>query len=329
MSPQPRPGSRCLRWLVAGSFAAALALPSVANGAASADNWNFPNDNYFRCVKLKNSSAPLHYNDFSAVDPRAGNPSYRVFNNQTYAGSYDLGKGYCHAGETRLDAHELLQTASGRVYLHKGGQGYTNTRTPYGHLWIGDLQAGVTPAMSGPPENGNIYGNGKGCTPPGVYNYRMHITRRGTSEEIPSTNPDLAWQYKPWQSSSRYNKYADAGPEQADGSQHYAYLTWSWLLKGDGRTTSGGGGMVRALIKEGQTFYRCNISAIYGLAWAPNSNKVVGRVVAIYGKTRSGPGAPWVYGWAIHSHAPYNAVTGKYEPNYYHLTTCPSTGCGG
>jgi hypothetical protein len=298
----------------------------------AADNWNYPNDNFFRCVSLKNPSAPLRYADFSPISASGG---YRVYNSWSYDGAYNLETGFCQPGQVRLDAHELLQTTQGRVYLHKGGQGYAQSRVPYGHLWIGDLLDGVTPQRpeSEPPENGipsaipgtnswdSTRRNGRGCTPTGTYNYRMHITAQGTAEELPAT-----WQYKPYQTSSRYNKYADAGAEQSEGTEHYAYLLWSWLHKGDGVTTSPGGGMVRALIKEGQPFYRCGVESIDSIAYAPNSNTEVGRVTAIYGKTRASEGGPWVYGWTIHSHRAKKA-DGTYEPRVFHLTSCPSTGC--
>ena len=312
------------------SFTAKVAAPVYD----AADNWNYPNDNYFKCVNLKNPSAPLRYEDFSLISASGG---YRVTNNLTYDGPYNLETGYCQSGQVRLDAKELLQTTQGRIYLHKGGQGYTNSRTPYGFLWIGDLPDGTSPSTlvpaSQPPEYGApsaILGtnswdwdrrNGRGCTPDGIYNYYMHIVRQGTSEELPS-----GWQYKPYQTSSRYNKYADAGPEQAEGTEHYAYLLWSWLTKGDGVTKSPGGGMVRALVKEGQTFYRCGVASIDSIAYAPDSATEVGRVTAIYGKTRSSAGGPWVYGWTIHSHRARNS-DGTYGARVFHVSACPNTGC--
>ena len=66
----------------------------------SADDWNYPNDNYFACVTLKNSSAPMRHEDFSLVSSTGG---YVVYDTLTYKDSYDLEKGYCSPGQVRLD----------------------------------------------------------------------------------------------------------------------------------------------------------------------------------------------------------------------------------
>jgi hypothetical protein len=310
----------------------AFDTPYIPNFDA-ADNWNYPFDNYFRCVSLRNSSAPLHYGDFSLISTVG---DYNVLNSWTFDRPPNLEQGYCRPGQVRLDAHEVLVTSRGRLYFHKGGQGYAQGRVPYGHLWIGDIASGTAPSpqvpTSQPPEYGapsKIPGtnswdstrrNGRGCTPTGT-NYRMHITRQGTPEEIPA-----AWQYKPNETSARYNKYADAGTEQSSGTQHYAYLVWSWMHKGDGVTINPGGGMVRSLIKEGQPFYRCDVNSINSVAYASGSTRVVGSVRVIYGKTRTSADGPWVYGWTIHSHRS-RLTDGSNGPWTYHLTTCPSSGC--
>jgi hypothetical protein len=336
---------RTLAILVAAAAAAAACAESVAPSLApgspsrtitsydSADDWNYPNDNYFACVSLKNSSAPMRHEDFSLVSS-AG--AYEVYDTLTYKQSYDLEKGYCHAGEVRLDAKELLQTDSGRIYLHKGGGGYSHNTVPYGHLWIADLVSGTaptplvtghTPAYGAPSAipGTNSWDwtkrNGRGCEPTGEYDYYIHIVEQGSSDELP---PD--WQYKVNQTSSRYNKYADAGPEQGNGSAHYAYLVWSWLTKGDGVTTSPGGGMVRALLKDGQPFYRCGVASINSKAYASGTSTEVGRVTAIYGKTRASEHGPWVYGWIIHSHQP-KLSDGSYGSRIFHVEACPASGC--
>ena len=315
--------------LVAGNL-----VSESATSYDSADNWNYPNDNYYVCAELRSSSAPLRHEDFSLVSATGG---YQVYDSWTYDKPYNLEKGYCQPGQVRLDAHEVLRTTRGLISFHKGGQGYGPNRVPYGYLSVDDLQNGAALSpqrpMYLPPEYGipsAISGtdlwnwdlrNGRGCAPSGIYKYRMHIIPQDSPDAIPAD-----WQYKPNQTSSRFNKYADSGPEQSEGTEHYAYLMWSWLTRGDGVTTSPGGGMVRSLIKDGQPFYRCRVESIDSKAYARKSTTEIGRVTAIYGKTRASKDGPWIYGWAIHSHRP-KLADGSYGPRVFHVTACPDKGC--
>jgi hypothetical protein len=294
------------------------------DGYADADDWNFPSDNFFVCGRVKNGAAQLRYMDFSFI----GGPG-------EYTVTDALDAAECDAGEVRFDLHEILETGEGRLLFHKGGQGYDDTSTPYGHLWIADLESPAPkPQVSGePPEYGapsKIPGtnawdwdlrNGVGCEPPGDFDYVVRIVPQGDADELPSE-----WQYKPNATSSRYNKYADAGAEQAEGTAHHAYLLWSWLHMGDGETTSPGGGQVRVLLQDGQPFHRCAVDSIDSIAWAKGSAEEAGRVTAIYGKTRASDDSPWVYGWTIHSHRAKNE-DGSYAPRVYHVLDCPDAGC--
>jgi len=131
------------------------------------------------------------------------------------------------------------------------------------------------------------------------------------------------------------------------GPALYGYLTWTWVMRrnrddtptanqnpwktpdqwGNDRVTNTGGGVVRSLIKEGQPFYRCGqVESINGLAWAPlamSTDPPVGRVTVIYGKTRPGSTAPWLYGWAVYSHQVRTGLNpdGSYAwgPRHYHV----------
>lgn len=294
------------------------------DGYADADDWSFPSDNYFVCGTLKNDSAPLRYSDFELI----GGPG-------EYSVTDGLDSDECAAGQVRFDLHEILQSTDGRLLFHKGGQGYDEPSTPYGHLWIADLQspAPQPQVQDEPPEYGapsKIPGtdswdwnqrNGVGCEPSGDFDYRVRIVPQGAADELPAD-----WQYKPNVTSSRYNKYADAGAEQAEGTAHHAYLLWSWLHQGDGETTSPGGGQVRALLVDGQPFLRCAVDSIDSIAYGKGTAEEVGRVTAIYGKTRTSEDAPWIYGWTIHSHRMRND-DGTYAPRVYHFTSCPERGC--
>jgi hypothetical protein len=312
---------------VPSSLAAAKPLWANAWSYDSADNWNFPNDNYYACVNLKSASAPLRHEDYSLISETGG---YQVRNDYTYDKPYNLEKGYCQPGQVRIDAHEVLRTTRGLIVLHKGGQGYGLNTVPYGFLALDDVQDGASispqrpiylPPLFGAPSaisGTNLWDeqrrNGRGCIPTGIHMYRMRVIPQDSPDAIPSD-----WQYKPNQTSSRFNKYADAGPEQSEGTAHYAYLMWSWLTKGDGITTSGGGGMVRSLIKDGQPFLRCRVENIDSKAYARKSTAEIGRVTAMYGMTRASNDGPWIYGWAIYSHRP-KLSDGGYGPEVLHVS---------
>ncbi|HSU57084.1 MAG TPA: hypothetical protein VLT36_23790 [Candidatus Dormibacteraeota bacterium] len=307
----------------------------------SADNWNFPNDNYWVCGVLKNATAPTRYSDGSLVN---GGVGYNVDTNHSTC--------ECGSGWVRFDLHELIPFFDGVktnwLAFHKGGQGYSSPQLPYGHLLLddvaildgaldcsstkdvphrGDPGAGLAQVQGQPPEYGapswvsstgqwdSTHRNGRGGSPVDPTRYAVKVVPHGATNELPAD-----WQYKPNVTSSRYNKYADDGPEFGDGTAHYALLTWSWLMKGDGVTTSGGGGMVRALLRDGQEFYRCPVKAINGVAYGYNSNQVVGEVTAIYVKTRASGAGPWLYGWMISAHRA-KLPDGSFGPTIDHISS--------
>ena len=317
---------------VASTAARSIGPTPSGSGLApeSADLWNYPNRNFFRCVVLKSDSAQLRYEDGTPV---GGPGEYEVRTSATRYDGVPGGAGMgdrmsCRPGEVRLDAHEALLTSRGMLHFHKGGQGYADARVPYGHIAAADIVGGESVAtqrpLSVPTEWGapsarrgggwdEAHRNGRGCQPAPDGAYRVAIVRQGSDSALPGD-----WQYKPNQSGSRYAKYADAGPEQGAGTAHYAYLVWSWLLRGDGVSKSDGGGMVRALMRDGQPFYRCPVRPIDGIAYAPRSAREVGRVTAVYGKTRASADGPWVYGWAIFSHRAM-LPDGSYGPAILHM----------
>lgn len=306
-----------------------LAERSDTTSFAPADEWNFPNRNFFVCVELRGGPAPIRYSDGRPV---AGAGEYEIHDRWSYQGEpggpRPVDRMACRPGEVRLDAHEALHTARGLLHFHKGGQGYGDPRAPYGHVAAADIVGGESVRVqrpdSLPPEWGAPsavsgggwdpeHRNGRGCEPvPGLH-YRTRIVPAGSPDALPDD-----WQYKPNQTGSRFAKYADAGPEQGAGSAHYGYLVWSWLTRGDGMTTSGGGGMVRALVRDGQEFHRCAVRPIDSRAYAPGSDREVGRVTAVYGKTRSSPEGPWLYGWWVAAHRALRP-DGGYDPPVWHL----------
>jgi hypothetical protein len=310
--------------------AQSLATSRASTELESADLWNYPNRNFFRCIVLKADSTPLLFEDGKPVGKRG---EYEVrMSAASYQGKTDgpdaVDRMSCKPGQLRLDAHEALRTSRGLLQFHKGGQGYSDSRVPYGHIATTDIvdgdriqtqrplsqptEWGAPSAMSGGGWDAE-HRNGRGCEPAPGMDFRITIVPPGSADALPTE-----WQYKPNQKGSRYAKYADAGPEQGTGTKHYAYLVWSWLLRGDGVTTSPGGGMVRALIRDGQPFSRCAVRPIDGIAYAPGTTTEVGRVTAVYGKTRASEDGPWVYGWTVFSHR-RKLADGGYGPAIVHM----------
>ena len=307
----------------------------------SADQWNYPNDNYWVCGKFKNGTAPTRYSDGSLVNGGIG-----------YDVKHDAGTEECGSGFVRFDLHEIIEFRDGektkRLAFHKGGQGYTPHQLPYGHILLDDIEildgvpqptgtwnnvplhgsqgAGLPQVQGQPPEYGApswdpdagkwdaTKRNGRGCTPTEETIYAVKVIPQGSPNEL---SPD--WQYKPNATSSRFNKYADAGPEFGDKSAHYAYLMWSWLFRGDGITKNGGGGMMRSLLRDGQELQRCPVKAINSVAYAKSSDRIIGEVTAIYVKTRASQSGPWLYGWMISAHRA-KLPDGAFGPRVDHIS---------
>jgi hypothetical protein len=218
-----------------------------------------------------------------------------------------------------LDSQEVITTLTDpvrRLYFVHGAP----DRVPYGHVRSIDIDINPTPVSSGPPENGS-QGAGRGCSPSNDPIYSMKIDPLGTADALPNE-----WQYKFGETSARYHKYQSVGELQGSmvpGPAKYGYLTWVWVQRtnrantpagqfsgpdqwGNERAVNPSGGIVRALIRDGQEFQKCgSIESLTGLAWAPGAAMnadPVGRVTIIYGKTRPSITSPWLYGWGVFSH---------------------------
>lgn len=227
------------------------------------------------CVRIKGDAIALRYAD--------GSPTGFVVTKAMLTYSKTAKSGVCKDGYLRLDARETLKTKDGRrLYFHRGGYGYEHgSDVKYGHVWIGDLADHVD------VEPGN--GNGAPCAANGIdYVTRvkplpidMHFCKtKGACDSPEDTNG--------------YSSYGDPAQQgSAAGSPiHYTYLNWSWL-------NVAGGGVVRALVPEGQVVHRCDVPSIK-LDTVTEDGKKNGWVRAIYVKTAIGD--QWVQGWMVHSH---------------------------
>jgi hypothetical protein len=283
---------------------------------ASSDSKNPANFNKTNtCTRLVNGSAPTRYADGTNVGS-----TYQLRNTQQWQSPCTS-----QLNPVWVDAQEKLQMASGNqlYFVHGGPRNALGHVVPYGHVSAGDLVTQFTPTNSG----GSV-GAGGSCTPlAGDRVFQIKIDPAGTADSIPTD-----WQYKIGQTSADYHKYQSIGEDQGDLglpgslSARYGYLSWTWVMRttrgdtpssnqnpwtgpdahGNERATNSGGGVVRALLKQGQEFQRCSgIESINSLAWGQNatsSTDPIGRVRVIYGKTRLSSNGPWLYGWAIHSH---------------------------
>jgi hypothetical protein len=90
---------------------------------------------------------------------------------------------------------------------------------------------------------------------------------------------------------ARFMHYGDPAADQGDRSDvHYTYLLWSFL-------NARGGGMVRALLRDGDTLTRCDVTPIVMRSW-DDAGRPNGRVEAIYVRTPED-----LYGWMVSGHA--------------------------
>lgn len=316
-------------------MACALAAPAAATDPASV--WNQDYRKQHVCVKVKTSltSDPFtRWADYNKVGD-----NYRVPRNPSWDPDPDEFTCQGLPGHVRLDRSEMVTVTTHpdqpRLYFHKGGQGYNPVQVPYGHFWIGDIQTGTAPsakftgaeldAYGAEPRDANGRGAGRACAkstnPATAASYEIGA---GEIDGEPAILPH-DWTYKPGKTSSRYDKYIDAGREQGynganyTGGQHYQYLTWSWVGQEDWDTGAyigaEGGGAVRTILPRHEIVERCDIASITAKAWdGPSATHEAGRVTAIY--VRSKMGGNWFYGWILHSWN-WRRPDGTYGPRHY------------
>ena len=221
------------------------------------------------CVALAVDEAPLRYPDGTptgfALSPRLR-----------------FADGRCPDGTVRLDHHEVLDSRAGPLVFHRGGRGYADAaNVKYGHLALADLADGPGPPVPA--------GQGRGGPAPNAPEAGPVVVR---VRSIP-----VALRYKPLRGAS-WMHYGDPGADQGDRHDvHYTYLLWSFL---DAR----GGGMVRALLRDGARLQPCDVPARRVPAYDPEG-RVAGEVVGAYVRTQEG-----LYGWTVWEHRAGGAVVG-------------------
>jgi hypothetical protein len=102
------------------------------------------------------------------------------------------------------------------------------------------------------------------------------------------------------------------------GGAKFALMTWSWI-------DVGGGGIARAAVEEGETFYAADVRPITTESYS-QSGTADGTVTARYGMVNSGEKLVW--GWMVASHT-YNGLCYNHMAYSGGGTALPETLCPG
>jgi hypothetical protein len=188
-------------------------------------------------------------------------------------------------GHVRLDFHELVASDAGDLAFARGGNGFADAQNvKYGHVAVADLtQDPGRPSPSGGGRGAAVKpGDGAGPHVVRVRSIPLDLHYKRPQDTRMGTNAGAKWMH-----------YGDPASDQGDRHDvHYSYLLWSFL---DAR----GGGMVRALLREGQVVWPCAVRPVelpaYDREGAGNGS-VTGRYVG----TDVAGGR--LYGWMAWSH---------------------------
>lgn len=262
------------------------------------------------CVRLRSPEVALRYAD--------GSPSGFVLTEDILVPQPGNGVSCPERGMARLDAREIVVAANGeKMLFHRGGWGFAGndpgSAVHYGHVLLSDIDSsGLEYARFDPAERrqgaprgrwvkaatepwigeGQKRGNGSACA---SLESEPHIV------SVHSIPGDMRYLNTPQTASIAYAIYGDPsedlGPaaDRARGIR-YTMLTWSWI-------NVRGGGVARALVEDGDEFYRCTDVPPIRLASVADveTKRPTGWVEAVYGAIRAGDGEK-LYGWIVSSH---------------------------
>lgn len=275
------------------------------------------------CVKLRDTTAliPLRYPD--------GTPRGYYVSGQYPVTKRQLNKrdakvpdrSGCPSGTTEIDAREVVNSPVGKMLFHPGGGSYPypggwERWGQYGHILLSDFSE---PPSAPDPYNGQPVGNGKPCpvAKPGQSTYGEYYIK-------PTSIDDDMWYKKPNGkiTGAGYKNYGDKG----HGGM---YMVWNWVQNGSPSTEQSdnhlaGGGYVRAVLKRGMLFQRCNVAPLKTVSYGLD-NKQNGWMTVVYGKTFTGK--QWLYGWVIHSYEKWTPKpSGQIEKKYVEVLWPKSRG---
>ena len=190
-----------------------------------------------------------------------------------------------HDGMARLDFHELIASDAGALAFHRGGRGFENPAdAKYGHIAVRDLAANpggpiaaggrrgapMPPLPSTPP-----LAIGVKSIPGAMHYKRPQDTRSGSNR------------------GARFLHHGDPAADQGSRRDvHYTYLIWSCL-------NVRGGGMVRALLRDGQRVERCDVAPVTMPSYDEHG-ALNGSVEAVY--VRVPLDRVELFGWVISAH---------------------------
>jgi hypothetical protein len=262
------------------------------------------------CVRLTKPRVSLRYAD--------GTPSGFDLTPELLQPQPGNGVWCPEAGMARLDAREFVSAADGsRMLFHRGGWGFKGndpgSAVHYGHVLASDIEptglkyvrTDAVERLPGTPSGrwvpaptepwvgkGQEAGNGTACEARSAVPYTVSV------QSIPD---DMRYLNSAQTNAIRYTIYGDPsedlGPaaDRARGIR-YTLLQWSWI-------NVRGGGVARALVKDGEAFYPCTDVPPIQLSSVSDvqTRMRTGWVQAIYGAIRAGEGE-WLYGWIVSAH---------------------------
>ena len=262
------------------------------------------------CVRPRSPEVALRYAD--------GSPSGFVLTDDILVPQPGNGVSCPERGMARLDAREIVVAENGeKMLFHRGGWGFAGndpgSAVHYGHVLLSDIDSSgykyersdpatrrqgaprgrwVTAATEPWVGEGQKRGNGTACAA---------LAPEPEIVSVQSIPGDMRYLNTAQTTTISYAIYGDPsedlGPpaDRARGIK-YTMLTWSWI-------NVRGGGVARALVEDGDDFYRCtDVPPIRLAAVADVETKApTGWVEAVYGAIRAGDGRR-LYGWIVSSH---------------------------
>jgi hypothetical protein len=262
------------------------------------------------CVRLRESVVTLRY--------ATGAPTGFSLTSDILVPQPGNGVSCPERGMARLDAREIVLSADGRpMFFHRGGWGFAGndpgSAVHYGHIFASDIDsvgyryerasAAVRPDSAprgrwipAPTQpwsgKGQQEGNGTACD---------SLSSKAHTVSVHSIPLDMKYLNSAQTSAIPYAIYGspatDLGPD-ADRKRdiRYTMLTWSWI-------NVRGGGVARALVRNGEKFYRCADVPAITLASVNDAQQKTptGWVEAVYGAIPTGDGHR-LYGWIVSAH---------------------------